>query len=206
LGLAGYILNISQRPYRKVPRPVTEIRNRKVPRPVSEIRINGNVSAARLKVLDPARAEQAKQVLEAKRDGLDTYGLKTDAGDKLLVTTSSKPLTACDVVTIGGKQAQVNFVENEANNTFVERVEAIFQGKSYKIALGAGAGIAVIIATAIGISMGVTGPALWALGLSFWATVGAGVTAAGLTVVAPLMAGLTKVKIDESVTDALAPK
>ena len=172
---------------------------------MSEIRIHGNVSVARLKALDSALAPKAKQQLEAKPDGFDTYGLKTEAGDKLLVTTSRYPLKTSDFVTVGGRQAQVSFVENEAN-TFGERFKAIFQSKSGKIALGAGAGIATVIATAAGIDMGVTGPALWAVGLAFWATVGAGVMAAGMTAVGAAKVGLTKVKTDESVTDALAPK
>jgi hypothetical protein len=164
---------------------------------MTEIRVNGNVSATRLKALDPARAEQAKQRLEAKRDGFDTYGLKTEAGDKLLLITSRKPLKAGDVVTVGGKQASISFVENEAN-TFGERFKASFKGDGRRPGPVASALLAggIVGALCYPVLPGLLG------------------TVAGAAVVAVVFAAVTiaqrflatKVKTDESVTDALAPK
>jgi hypothetical protein len=168
---------------------------------MSEIRIHGNVSVARLKALDSALAPKAKQQLEAKPDGFDTYGLKTEAGDQLLVTTSRKPLKTNDVVTIGGKQAQISFVENEAH-TFGERFEAAFKTTGVRIALAAGGLLAL---APMGLATNLH-PAVFVAGLACSAAFGVLGMASIMSPFIAAEAGLTKVKTDESVTDALAPK
>lgn len=172
---------------------------------MTDVRIQGAPVPGRVKAIEPAVAPHAKQLLEGRRDGYDTYGVKTDDGDKLILTRSNKPLRTDATLTVDGKAAKVTFVENEAN-TFGERFKAPFASKGGKIAIGGGAALAMAIATPFGIALGVT-PVGWVLGLALWATVGAGVVsgvmAAGSLVNAGLKNGATP---DEGVTDGLAKK
>lgn len=172
---------------------------------MTDVRIQGNTTPARVKPLEPAVALHAKQILEGRRDGYDTYGVTTQEGDKLILTRSKKPLTTMDHVTVDGKQAQVAFVENEAN-TFGERFKAPFKSKGGKIAIGGGSVLAMAIATPFGVALGVT-PVGWVIGLALWATVGAGVVAGVMAAGSAVNAGLKKdTKTDESVTDSMARK
>lgn len=171
---------------------------------MTDVRIQGNATPARIKPIAAAVAPHAKQLLEGKRDGFDTYGVKTDSGDQLVLTTSKKPLKTSDFVTVDGKQAAVTFVENEAN-TFGERFKAPFKSKGGKIALVAGAGIAMAIATPFGVAFGVA-PLGMAIGLVLWGGVGTAIMAGGMAAFSAIKSAVTKVKTDESVTDGIAGK
>ncbi len=172
---------------------------------MTDVRIQGNALPVRVKPLEPALAPHAKQLLEGRRDGYDTYGVSTPDGDKLILTKSNKPLTTSAALTVDGKAAKVTFVENEAN-TFGELFTAPFKSKGGKIAIGIGSLAAMGIATPFGLAFGVT-PIGWVVGLALWAAVGAGVVsgvmAAGSAVNAAVKKGATP---DESVTDGLAKK
>lgn len=172
---------------------------------MTDVRIQGTPVTGRVKAIEPTVAPLVKHLLEARRDGYDTYGVKTDDGDKLILTRSNKPLTTDAKLTVDGKPATVTFVENEAN-TFGERFKAPFASKGGKIAIGAGAALAMAIATPFGVALGVT-PVGWVVGLALWATVGAGVVSGVMAAGSLVNAGVKNAsQPDEGVTDGLAKK
>lgn len=172
---------------------------------MTDVRIQGNALPVRVKSLEPALAPHAKQLLEGRRDGYDTYGVSTPEGDKLILTKSNKPLTTNASLTVDGKAAKVTFVENEAN-TFGELFKAPFKSKGGKIAIGLGSLTAMGIATPFGLAFGVT-PIGWVVGLALWAAVGAGVIAGAMAAGSAVNAAVKKgAQPDEAVTDGLAKK
>ncbi|MDB5100093.1 MAG: hypothetical protein JWM80_4514 [Cyanobacteria bacterium RYN_339] len=173
---------------------------------MTDVRIQGSPAAnARVKPVDPALAQHARQLLEGRRDGYDTYGVVTPEGDKLILTKSSKKLAPNDHVTINDRPVQVAYVENEAN-TFGERFKQPFQSKGGKIALGAGALVAMGIAAPFGVILH-AGIPLFIIGLGVWGAVGVGVIAAAIAIGGTANALLKSgAKADESVTDGLAKK
>ena len=172
---------------------------------MTDVRINGAATPVRVKAVEPAVAPHAKQLLEGRKDGYDTYGVNADGRDQLILTRSKKPLTTSDPVSVDGKPATVTFVENEAN-TFGERFAAPFKSKGGKIAIGVGSLAAMGIATPFGLALGVT-PVGWVLGLALWAAVGAGVVSGVMAAGSLVNAGLKNgAQADEAVTDGLAKK
>lgn len=172
---------------------------------MTDVRIQGTPVSGRVKPLEPTLAPHAKQILDARRDGYDTYGVSTPEGDKLILTKSNKPLAPNATLTVDGKPAKVTFVENEAN-TFGERFKAPFKSTGGRIAMGVGSAIAMGIAIPFGVAFGVT-PVAWVVGLTLWAAVGAGVVGGVMAAGSAVNAATKKdAQPDESVTDGLTRK
>lgn len=170
---------------------------------MSEVRINGSRVPATVKAVAPGQALAAQQAVQSRRDGYDTYGVNTPAGDKLVLVHSGKKLSRDNTVTVDNQAAKIDFVENEPN-TFGERFKQPFQSKGGKIAMGVGAGIAMAIAAPFGVAFSVGVP-LFVVGMAVWGAVGAGVMAGALAV-GGLGNGILKAgaKADEAVTDGVA--
>lgn len=169
---------------------------------MADIRINGT-PALGVKALAPTYAASALQALLGKKDGYDTLGVTTAAGDYLVLLESSKALNTSTPVTVDGLPAKVNFTENE-KNTFAERFKAPFKSTAGKVFVGVGATFAMAIAVLSGDALGFAGVGL-VVGTILWGAFGSVVVGAALGALGTMNATVGSFfKPTEHLTDGLA--
>lgn len=134
------------------------------------VTINGQqVQAKVVPLTKSVTLDNAKKLLDDKKDGYDTYGAKLGGKDVLILTQQEAGIATSDDVRVGKQRASIDFVENEKQSSLGRTLGTILATGvgavgAFKIAQhvapkfgAAGAGVLLIAGAAAAIGGGVLG-------------------------------------------------